>query len=267
MKADTTSLIDTLVAIMARLRDPDEGCAWDLQQNFDTIVPYTIEEAFEVAEAVAARDWPEFREELGDLLLQVVFHARMAEEQQLFDFNDVVATLNEKLVRRHPHVFGEQQGASIDDIKQTWEKIKAAERDDKGRAHSSALDGVPAGLPALQYATKLQKKAAKVGFDWPDAQSVWPQVNAEVAELAEALAGQDMAAVEEELGDVLFTLVNLSRHLKVDADLALRRASDKFRRRFTDMEAQARQLGQELSSLDSESLESLWRAANRRLAD
>ncbi len=260
------SLIDDLIAIMARLRDPEQGCAWDLQQNFDTIIPYTIEEAFEVADAVAARDWAEFREELGDLLLQVVFHARMAQEQQLFDFAEVVATLNAKLVRRHPHVFGEEQDQSLHQIKQNWERIKADERAGKGRVHDSALDGVPSGLPALQQATKLQKKASKVGFDWPDAASVWPQVQSELAELADAMAAGEPAAIEEEFGDVLFTLVNLSRHLKLDADLSLRRASDKFSRRFRDMEVEARQAGVQLAQLDAASLEALWRAAKQRLS-
>ena len=261
------SAIDELLTIMATLRDPERGCAWDLQQSFDTIVPYTIEEAFEVADAVAARDWPEFREELGDLLLQVVFHARMAEEQGLFDFRDVVQVLNEKLVRRHPHVFGEQEvDSSIDGIKQAWEQIKADERARKGRDHASALDGVPSGLPALQQATKLQKKAAKVGFDWPDAAAVVPQVDAEMAELREALAAGDMAHVEEELGDVLFTLVNLSRHLKRDPDMALRRASDKFRRRFVEMEQLAGGRGQSLAGLEEAALEALWQEAKSRLA-
>lgn len=262
------SAIDELLTIMATLRDPQRGCAWDLQQNFDTIVPYTIEEAFEVADAVAARDWPEFREELGDLLLQVVFHARMAEEQGLFDFRDVVQVLNEKLVRRHPHVFGDDGAdSSVAGIKQAWERIKADERARKGRDHASALDGVPAGLPALQQATKLQKKAAKVGFDWADAAAVLPQVDAELAELHDALRAGDRAHVEEEFGDVLFTLVNLSRHLKVDADLALRRASAKFRRRFVEMERQAAERGDTLQGLDEAALEALWCAAKQSLRD
>lgn len=266
MTDNTHTLIEQLVAIMARLRDPDDGCAWDLQQSFDTIVPYTIEEAFEVADAVAARDWPEVREELGDLLLQVVFHARMAQEQQLFSFADVVATLNDKLIRRHPHVFGDQQGADIAQIKQTWELIKADEREGKGRSHASALDGVPSGLPALQRASKLQKKAAKVGFDWACAADVRPQLDAELAELDQALLSGDRSAIEDEFGDVLFTLVNLSRHLKVDADLALRRAAEKFTQRFQDMETQARHSGVPLAELNADSLEALWRAAKQRLA-
>ena len=247
------SAIDELLTIMATLRDPERGCAWDLKQNFDTIAPYTIEEAFEVAQAIAERDWPELREELGDLLLQVVFHSRMAEEQKLFRFADVVATLNEKLVRRHPHVFGEASTDDVAEIKRVWEQIKRDERAGKGREHASVLDGVPSGLPALQQALKLQKKAATVGFDWPDAVAVLPQVQSELDELGEAMAGADRAHIEEELGDLLFSVVNLARQLKLDPDMALRRASDKFSRRFRHMEGQA-----DLAGLDADALEQLW---------
>ena len=259
------SAMDELLRIMATLRDPDHGCAWDLKQTFDTIVPYTVEEAFEVAEAIAERDWSELREELGDLLLQVVFHSRMAQEQGLFDFQQVVEVLNAKLVRRHPHVFGDQQGASIEDIKSTWEQIKAQERQDKGRDHSSALDGVPAGLPAMQRAAKLQKKASKVGFDWSHHSGVFAQLEAELAELGEAVAANDIDAIEDELGDVLFSVINLSRHFKLDSDLALRRASDKFSRRFQVVEALAREQGEVLAELDEARLDELWQSAKRRL--
>ena len=259
------SSVEQLLQIMARLRDPQQGCAWDLKQTFDTIAPYTVEEAFEVAEAIAERDWTELREELGDLLLQVVFHSRMAEEQGLFDFGQVVKVLNDKLVRRHPHVFGDQQGASIEQIKTTWEQIKAEEREAKGRDHGSALDGVPAGLPALQRATKLQKKASKVGFDWSHQDGVMGQLEAELGELREAMASGDGQAMEDELGDVLFTVINLSRHLKIDADLALRRASDKFARRFRQVEQLAREQGVVLADQDEALLDALWREAKRQL--
>ena len=259
------SAMDELLAIMARLRDPDTGCAWDLKQTFDTIAPYTVEEAFEVAEAIAEQDWPELREELGDLLLQVVFHSRMAEEQGLFDFRQVVEVLNDKLVRRHPHVFGDKRGASIDEIKQTWELIKAREREAKGRDHASALDGVPSGLPALQQAAKLQKKASKVGFDWQHHDGVLAQLEAEIAELREALAAGDRAGIEDEMGDVLFSVINLSRHLKLDADLALRRASAKFVRRFQQVEAIALERGMTMAEQDEATLDSLWQEAKRRL--
>lgn len=253
--------VEQLLGIMARLRDGERGCAWDLQQDFDTIAPYTVEEAFEVAEAIAARDWPELREELGDLLLQVVFHAQMAREQGLFAFADVVATLNDKLVRRHPHVFGDQHSDDVAEIKANWEAIKTAERADKGRAHGSVLEGVPAGLPALQVAKKVQKKAATVGFDWADATAVWPQVRAEVTELEQALQSGKRAAIEEEFGDVLFTLVNLSRHVKLDAEQALRRATQKFRQRFQWMEQHG-----DLVLLSADELEALWRQAKVALA-
>jgi nucleoside triphosphate diphosphatase len=252
------SAVDELLIIMATLRDPERGCAWDLKQTFDTIAPYTIEEAFEVAEAIAGRDWPELKEELGDLLLQVVFHARMAEEQQLFCFADVVETLNRKLVRRHPHVFGEQGTTDVTEIKRVWEQIKRDERAGKGRAHASVLDGVPAGLPALQRAAKVQKKAATVGFDWPDAIAVLPQVQSELDELSVAVESGDREAVEDELGDLLFSAVNLARQLKMDPDMALRRATDKFSRRFRHMEQQA-----DLAGLDSDALEALWRNAKQ----
>jgi nucleoside triphosphate diphosphatase len=252
------SAVDELLSIMAMLRDPQDGCAWDLRQTFDTIAPYTIEEAFEVAEAIAARDWPELKEELGDLLLQVVFHARMAQEQQLFDFADVVNTLNSKLVRRHPHVFSDQGTDDVSEIKRVWENIKRDERAAKGRAHLSALDGVPAGLPALQRAAKVQKKAATVGFDWPNAVAVVPQVQSELDELAEAMAAGNREHVEEELGDLLFSAVNLARQLKMDPDMALRRATEKFCHRFRYMEQQG-----DLTNLDSEALEALWRQAKQ----
>lgn len=261
------SSVDELLRIMATLRDPESGCAWDLKQTFDTIVPYTVEEAFEVAEAIAERDWSELREELGDLLLQVVFHSRMAEEQGLFDFHQVVEVLNDKLLRRHPHVFGDQQGASLDEIKHTWEVIKAEERDAKGRAHQSALDGVPAGLPALQRAAKLQKKASKVGFDWSHLEGVVAQLDAEISELRQAIESGEAAAIEDELGDVLFSVINVSRHLKLDADLALRRASDKFSRRFREVEALAEEGGNALSELDEAALDQLWQRAKQRLLD
>ncbi|MCH2556879.1 MAG: nucleoside triphosphate pyrophosphohydrolase [Alcanivorax sp.] len=256
------SVIAELLSIMARLRDPDGGCPWDLKQTFDTVVPYTIEEAFEVAEAVARRDYPELREELGDLLLQVVFHSQMAREQGLFDFAEVVAVLNEKMVRRHPHVFGEASAADEAAVKVNWEAIKADERARKGREHHSAVDGVPDGLPALQRAYKLQKKASKVGFDWRQAGPVREQVGLELAELDQALAAGDRDAIEDELGDVFFTLVNLARHLKLDPDLALRRASDKFEQRFRRVEDLA---DAPLSDYDEAALDELWREAKKRL--
>ena len=257
--------MDELLRIMATLRDPENGCAWDLKQTFDTIAPYTIEEAFEVAEAIAERDWGELREELGDLLLQVVFHSRMAEEEGLFDFQQVVEVLNAKLVRRHPHVFGDQQSASIEDIKSTWERIKAQEREAKGRDHASALDGVPAGLPAMQRAAKLQKKASKVGFDWTHPEGVLRQLEAEVAELRGAMSAAKADAIEDELGDVLFSVINLSRHLALDAEIALRRSTVKFMQRFSEVEKLAREKGLDLARLEEQELDRLWRQAKESL--
>ena len=253
--------VSELLSIMARLRDPHGGCPWDLKQDFDSIVPYTVEEAFEVAEAVARRDYPELKEELGDLLLQVVFHSQMAREKGLFDFGEVVAVLNEKMVRRHPHVFGEQTAEDEQAVKVNWEAIKARERARKGREHASALDGVPEGLPALQRAHKLQKKASKVGFDWRAMAPVRAHLDSELEELDQALASGERDAIEDEFGDVLFTLVNLARHLKLDPDLALRRASDKFEGRFRQGEQLA---GAPLSGFDDDRLDALWRQAKRQ---
>ncbi|MZR62185.1 nucleoside triphosphate pyrophosphohydrolase [Alcanivorax sp. DP30] len=255
-----TTPITRLLEIMAQLRDPESGCPWDIKQDFDSIAPYTIEEAFEVAEAIAQRDYPELKEELGDLLLQVVFHSQIAREQGLFDFNDVVQVLCDKMVRRHPHVFGDDPAADEQAVKANWEQIKQQERASKGRDHDSALDGVPAGMPALQRAAKIQKKAAKVGFDWPEVAPVREQVNLELAELDEALQNGHKEAIEDELGDVIFTLVNLSRHLKIDPEQALRKASAKFEKRFRAME---RDHPEPLDSLDPETLELAWQAAKK----
>lgn len=254
------STISPLLTIMARLRDPEHGCPWDLKQDFDSIVPHTIEEAFEVAEAIAQRDYPELCEELGDLLLQVVFHSQIASEQGLFDFRDVVQVLCDKMIRRRPHVFGGASVESEQGVAVSWEAIKKQERREKGKTHHSALDGVPAGLPALQRAAKLQKKAAKVGFDWPAPQPVREQVQAELGELDQALQDHDPQAIEDEFGDVLFTLVNLSRHLRLDPEQALRKASAKFAGRFRHMEEN---IAAPLSRLDEVGLEEAWRAAKK----
>ncbi|WP_111657096.1 nucleoside triphosphate pyrophosphohydrolase [Isoalcanivorax indicus] len=256
--------IEEMLAVMARLRDPETGCPWDLQQTFSSIAPYTIEEAFEVADAIAAGDHEGLRDELGDLLLQVIFHARMAEEQGLFNFDDVTRGLIDKMVRRHPHVFGDRQGASLAEIKDTWEATKASEQAQRGAPRESQLDGVPAGLPALQRAAKVQKKAARVGFDWPQAGPVLAQVRAELDELEAAMASGDQGAVADELGDVLFTVVNLSRHVHVEAEQALRGATHKFERRFRMMEALAGERDTGLATLDAEALEALWRAAKQK---
>ena len=238
-------MIDRLTTIMARLRDPETGCDWDVAQNFSTIAPYTIEEAYEVADAIARNDMADLKDELGDLLLQVVFHSRMAEEAGLFALPDVVAAISDKMERRHPHVFGDSPGGHA----QHWERLKADEREAKG--DSGALDGVAIGLPALLRAEKLQKRAARTGFDWPDAEGPRAKVIEEIAEIDAA----SPAEREEEIGDLLFAVVNWARHLGVDAEAALRGANAKFERRFKAMEAEA---GDAFAWLDLEAKEALW---------
>jgi len=243
-------MIDRLTTIMARLRDPETGCDWDVAQNFSTIAPYTIEEAYEVADAIARGDMADLKDELGDLLLQVVFHSRMAEEAGLFALPDVVAAISDKMERRHPHVFGDAAGGHA----QHWERLKADEREAKG--DSGALDGVAIGLPALLRAEKLQKRAARTGFDWPDAEGPRAKVIEEIAEIDAA----SPAEREEEIGDLLFAVVNWTRHLGVDAEAALRAANAKFERRFKAMEAEA---GDAFAGLDLDAKEELWLSAKR----
>jgi MazG family protein len=248
--------IDRLLAIMARLRDPARGCPWDIEQNFATIAPYTIEEAYEVGDAIERGDMPALKDELGDLLLQVVFHARMAEEGGLFAFDDVAAAITDKMVRRHPHVFAGAEIASISAQNEAWETHKAAERQAKGDADDSVLAGVALALPALLRAAKISKRAARIGFDWPDARAVLPKIAEEIVELEhEMSAGSPHAALEEEMGDLLFAVANLARKLDIEPETALRRATTKFERRFRGVETLARQraIGRDLDAL-----EALW---------
>jgi len=249
---DASSEMNRLIGIMARLRDPQSGCPWDREQSFRTIAPYTIEEAYEVAEAAEAGDAPALKDELGDLLFQTVFHARMAEEAGLFAFADVAQAISDKMIRRHPHVFGDTDIADADAQTLAWEETKAKERSSRGAA--SVLDGVGVGLPALTRAEKLQKRAARVGFDWPEAASVFDKIEEELGELRAELPAADPARLEDEIGDVLFAVVNLARHLKVDPEQALRMASRKFERRFRAMETGSAPL--EKLSLDQ--LEAEW---------
>lgn len=257
--------IKTLVEIMARLRTPETGCAWDLKQTFATIAPYTIEEAYEVADAIARGNLGDLREELGDLLLQVVFHARMAEEQGAFDFGDVVLAITEKLVRRHPHVFGEEMNRSEAAIAASWQRIKRQEHETKrgsrGAVPSSVLDGVAEALPALMRAQKLSQRAAGIGFDWPDVGQVLAKLAEEIAEVEDAVGRGDAQAVAEEIGDVLFTVVNLARTSKVDAETALRAANMKFERRFRFIERSLAAQGRSASEASLEEMEALWQAA------
>jgi ATP diphosphatase len=255
--------LSDLLAIMARLRDPDGGCPWDLQQDFSTIAPYTIEEAYEVADAIDRKDWHDLRDELGDLLLQVVFHSQMAKEQGLFDFDDVAHAISEKMLRRHPHVFGDASYADVDEQKRAWDDIKNAERIAKGAPQDdSALAGVSHGQPEWQRARALQQRAATVGFDWPDHRPVIDKLHEELAEVAaEFDAGADPARLEDEIGDVLFVAVNLARHAKVDFARSLKQANAKFERRFRRMEELAAGTGQRLASMHLAEQEALWRRA------
>ena len=252
--------IDRLRAIMARLRDPVTGCPWDVEQDFATIAPYTIEEAYEVADAIERQDWDELKGELGDLLFQSVFHAQMAQEAGLFDLDDVATAIADKMIARHPHVFGDDSNAkSAAQQVQDWEKVKAAER--AAKARGGVLDDVALGLPALMRAEKLQKRAARVGFDWPDIGPVIDKIAEEARELAEARATLPQAKIEEEMGDLLFVMANLARHLKVDPEQALRGANAKFTRRFAFIEAELTKRGKRADQSDLAEMDALWDAA------
>ena len=247
---------------MARLRDPERGCPWDLEQSFATIAPYTVEEAYEVADAIERGDLHDLKDELGDLLLQVVFHARMAEEQGVFGFEDVVGAICDKMIRRHPHVFAEAAYRDVGEQNLAWESIKAEERAAKGRAES-VLDDVPAGLPALTRAVKLTRRAGRVGFDWPDPPAVLDKLHEEVAELEVEIAAGDHAKAREELGDLLFVCANLARKLDLDPEDALRAANAKFIRRFGHIERSLAADGRKPEQSTLEEMEALWVEAKR----
>ncbi|WP_436785388.1 nucleoside triphosphate pyrophosphohydrolase [Stutzerimonas frequens] len=262
-----------LLHLMARLRDPQHGCPWDLQQNYASIVPHTLEEAYEVADAIESGDLDHLPGELGDLLFQVVYYSQLAREEGRFDFATVVDAITRKLVRRHPHVFpdgdlyGSPELPRLDEaaIKQRWEEIKAEERAEKAAAPEqlSLLDDVPSALPALSRAAKLQKRAAQVGFDWPEALPVVDKVREELGEVLEAMSDNAPQAIAEELGDLLFVVVNLARHLKVDPENALRAANGKFERRFRFIEQALREAGRPIESCDLEELDGLWGEAKK----
>ena len=249
-----------LARIMARLRDPEAGCPWDLEQDFATIAPYTIEEAYEVADAIERGDMGELRDELGDLLFQVMFHSRMAEEAGAFSLTDVVAAINDKMIRRHPHVFGEKDVRSAHEQTVAWEAMKAVERARKAAPEgpASALDGVARALPALLRAEKLQKRAARTGFDWTETPPIFEKLEEEVAEVKAAIAGGDPAEIEDEVGDLLFVAANLARRLDIDPEQALRKANAKFERRFRAMEAAAAAEGVDFASLSLDDQEAYW---------
>ena len=269
-KTETIHPMDALLAIMSRLRDPETGCPWDLRQDFRTIVPYTVEETYELVDAIEAADYEQVREELGDVLFQVVFYAQLGAERELFDFKDVLDGISSKLVSRHPHVFGDLQasetGQSLSEaeVKQNWERFKQAEREKKMR--SAILDDVPRALPSLSRAQKLQKRAASVGFDWRDTDGVWGKIEEEMAELREAIAADSQAEIEAELGDVLIAVVNLARHLGIDAETATRRANGRFEDRFRLMEQAADEDGVALDQETVEQLEERWQRAKAKLA-
>jgi ATP diphosphatase len=264
--------ISRLIEIMAALRDPETGCPWDKEQSFATIAPYTIEEAYEVADAIARDDLADLRDELGDLLLQVVYHARMAEEAGAFAFPDVVEAITRKLIRRHPHVFGDAEARAAGAAKGMWERIKAEEKRERAAVRSSdhegsrlqgLLDSVPAGLPAMMRAVRLQEKASTVGFDWNDPRAVLAKLGEEIGEIEEELAAptRDPERLEDEVGDLLFAVANLARHLKVDPDQALRRTNAKFMRRFASIEKALAKEGRGPAEATLDEMVVLWRAA------
>jgi nucleoside triphosphate diphosphatase len=259
-----TRSVARLLAIMAQLRDPDHGCPWDRAQDFATIAPYTIEEAYEVADAIARGDTAALKDELGDLLFQVVFHARMAEEAGLFAFADVAEAIADKMLRRHPHVFGTATISSVTAQNEAWEAHKAAERQARARQteeRESVLDGVALALPALLRSVKIQARAARIGFDWPDATGVFAKIAEEIGELkSELVQNADRAALEDEIGDILFAVANLARKIDLDPEAALRRATGKFERRFRRVEAR---VDEGAMGTDLEVLEALWQEVKR----
>ncbi len=264
--------IARLRQIMSDLRDPFTGCEWDLKQDFRSIAVFTIEEAYEVLDAIEREDIDDLKDELGDLLLQVVFHSQIASEQGLFTFDDVAQTIAEKMLRRHPHVFGDTVFNSEAELKASWEAIKSEERRHKLAKKTdsdsddgvqidhkpSAVDGIATNLPALKRADKIQKRAARVGFDWPDIEPVWEKLFEEIAEVREAVELGEAAAIQDEIGDLLFTVVNLARHCAVDSETALRQASAKFEKRFRCVEALATKSEETLDNMDLVALDALW---------
>ncbi len=260
---DSGGGIRHLLNVMRRLRNPDSGCPWDIEQTFSSIAPYTIEEAYEVADAICRNAWDELEEELGDLLLQTVYHATIGEEMGLFDFDSITQKISAKMVDRHPHIFGDEcRDRSADEQSRNWETVKAAERAKRGA--QGALDGVATGLPALLRAAKLQKRAARVGFDWPDPTKVIAKVAEEAAELAEARTSGDAESVFEEFGDLLFAIVNLARHLDIDPEAALRSANGKFTRRFQIVESRLAGLGKCAEDSDLAEMDAFWNEAKAR---
>jgi nucleoside triphosphate diphosphatase len=267
-----SSDIARLLDIMAALRTPETGCPWDLEQDFASIAPFTLEEAYEVVDAIERGDLADLKDELGDLLLQVVFHARMAEEQGAFAFPDVVEAITQKLVRRHPHVFGDSLNLSPEEVKNLWDEIKRKEKAERRTAREAMglppeaheagfLGGIPTALPALTRAQKLTAKAAKVGFDWPDAMQVIDKIHEELDEVKEASSSGERDRIEDEIGDLFFSVANLARHFGIDPERALRRTNAKFERRFTSVERALRSQGRSLNEATLDEMEKLWNVA------
>jgi len=266
--------IDRLLEIMVALRDPKTGCPWDVEQTSQSIAPYTLEEVYEVLDAIERDDMDDFREELGDLLLQVVFHARMAEEDGKFGFGDVVEAITRKMIRRHPHVFGDAEARNAGMAKGSWNRIKAEEKAERAERRAKLsldtvektryLDDIPNAFPALLRALKLQQKAAKVGFDWSEAAPIFDKIAEETAELKEAMGASDKAHIAEEYGDLLFAMVNLGRHLEIDAETALIAANDKFKRRFDFIETSLKESGSSLEAAQLDDMEAIWGEAKKK---
>lgn len=257
--------IEKQIEIMARLRNKESGCPWDIVQDFDTIAPFTIEEAYEVQDAINRRDFQALKEELGDLLFQVAFHARMAEESEVFDFVDVAESLNDKMIRRHPHVFGNVDFESPTQVLENWEKLKTIERKTKIENDKSVLADVALNLPALTRALKLSKRAARVGFDWSEIDHVFEKLNEEISETKEAISENDPKHIEEEIGDCLFVLVNLARKCDIDPEKALMGANQKFERRFRAVENALNSMNKDIAATNLEEMEELW--VNAKLAE
>lgn len=258
--------ITRLKEIMASLRDPEKGCPWDIEQDFASIAPHTVEEAYEVVDAIEKGDMHALKEELGDLLLQVIFHSQIADERGIFDFEQVAGAINNKLVERHPHVFGDADIKTAKEQEESWEKIKQQERDKKAKnGHASILDGIAVTLPAMTRAVKLQKRAAKVGFDWPNLSLVFNKIEEELAELKEALENDDKDHIEEEYGDLLFAFSNLGRKLKLDPEVSLRKCNKKFEKRFHHIEKRLAEQGVDIENSSLEEMDELWEEAKVRV--
>lgn len=260
--ASNTSGINRLLAIMRKLRDPENGCPWDVEQDFSSIAPYTLEEAYEVVDAINQEDWHNLKSELGDLLLQTVFHCQIASEKGLFEFKDVVEAICQKMINRHPHVFSDDKKPTLSQQNANWERMKDLERN-KSDNPESVVDNIANALPALSRAYKLQKSVARVGFDWSDIQQVIGKVSEELFEFAEEINADDKVKMKEEFGDLLFSIVNLGRHAEIDAESALRSSNEKFKKRFKIVEELIRNDGQDLFSADLETLDNYWEAAKK----